>query len=160
MTIRPSSFNQDLWIYAEDPKQVGREANPEVIGKWLVFVDEEDVDAVWEKIATATLSGRLGLSSKVATAWPNPLARSSKRVICVYTYDSNDHEDVTRVLVALRDLGFKERLSYKTDVDTLAGRYGSGAATYVSQPNQLAFEVRRSNAESYDRDTQRPSSWE
>jgi len=143
MTIRPSSFHQHPWIYAEDPKQVEREANPEAIGKWLVFVEEADVDAVWEKVAAATQSGRLGFAAKVATAWPNSLARSSKRVICVYTYDFNDHEDVTRVLVALRDLGFEERLSYKTDVDTLAGQYGSGAATYVSQPNQLIFEIRR-----------------
>ena len=109
-----------------------------------MFVDEEDVDAVWEKVATATLSGRLGCAAKVATAWPNPLARSSKRVICVYTCDFTDHEDVTRVLVVLRDLGFKERLSYKTDVDTLSGRYGTGTATFVSQPNELTFEVRRS----------------
>jgi len=144
MTIRPSSFKQQPWIYVDDPEQVGQEATPALIGKWLLFIDEEDVDAVWEKVATATASGRLGLMSKVATAWPNPLAHSRKRVICVYTPDFHDHEDVTRVLVALRDLGFKERLSYKTDVDTLAGRYGSGAAIYVSQANQLTFEIRRS----------------
>jgi hypothetical protein len=154
MTIRPSSFNQRPWIYADDPKQVGREANPEVVGKWLAFVGEADVDAVWEKVTAATLSGRLGLAAKVATAWPNPLARLSKRLICVYTYDFTDHEDVARVLVALRDLGFKERLSYKTDVDTLAGRYGSGAATYVSQPDQRTFEIRRSTEESHNPDTQ------
>ena len=154
MTIRPSSFKQHPWIYAEDPKRAGRQANPEVVGKWLVFVQAADVDAVWEKVSAATLSGQLGLAAKVATAWQNPLARSSKRVICVYTYDFSDHEDVARVLVALRDLGFKERLSYKTDFDTLAGRYGSGAATYVSQPDQLTFEIRRSTEESHDRDTQ------
>jgi Bles03-like protein len=153
MTIRPSSFNQHPWIYAEDPKRIGREGNPESLGKWLVFVGEDEVDAVWEKVASATSRGQLGLAAKVATAWPNPLARSSKRVICVYTYDFNDQEDVTRVLVALRGLGFRERLSYKTDIDTLAGRYGSGAATYVSQPDQLTFEIRRSTERSHDRDT-------
>lgn len=145
MTIRPSSFHHHPWIYAEDPKQVEREANPKVIGKWLVFVEEAEVDAVWEKVVTATVNGRLGLAAKVATAWPHPFARSGKRVICAYTYDFTDREDVTRVLAGLRDLGFGERLSYKTDVDTLAGRYGSGAAIYVSQPNQLTFEIRRSN---------------
>jgi Domain of unknown function (DUF1917) len=144
MTIRPSSFEEQPWIYVDNPEQVGQEASPALIGKWLLFVDEEDVDAVWAQVASATLSGRLGLTAKVATAWQNPLARSRKRVICVYTPDFRDHEDVTRVLVALRDLGFKERLSCKTDVDTLAGRYGSGAAIYVSQPNQVTFEIRRS----------------
>ena len=65
----------------------------------------------------------------------------------------HDHEDVSRVLIALRGLGFNERLSNRTDVDTLAGRYGSGAATYLSQPNQLTFEIRRSTEVSDDRDT-------
>ena len=145
MTIRPSSFMHHPWIYAEDLEQDGREANPEVVGKWLVFVEEADVDAVWEEVAAATQNGRLGPAAKVATAWPGTFARSNKRVICIYTYDFHDHEDVTRVLVALRDLGFKERLSYKTDADTLAGRYGSGAAIYVSQPDQHTFEIRRSS---------------
>ncbi len=64
MTVRPSSFNQHPWIYADDPNLVGREANPEVIGKWLVFVKEADVDAVWETVAGATVSGRLGTAAK------------------------------------------------------------------------------------------------
>jgi len=44
-------------------------------------------------------------------------------VICVYTYDSDDVQDVKRVRASLRELGFVGRLSYKPDADTHAGRY-------------------------------------
>ena len=57
MTIRSSSLKQQPWIYVDNPEQVGQEVSPALIGKWLLFVDEEDVDAVWAKIASATLSG-------------------------------------------------------------------------------------------------------
>ena len=48
-----------------------------------------------------------------------------------------------RLLVALRELGFTARLSYKTDADTLTFNYGPGTALYVSQPDSLDFENRR-----------------
>jgi hypothetical protein len=92
-------------------------------------------------------AGGWALRPKSQLPGPIPLARSRKRAICVYTPDFHDHEEVvTRVLVALRDLGSKERLSYKTDVDTLAGRYGSGAAicvTCVTQSNDPLYPTRQ-----------------
>ncbi len=45
------------------------------------------------------------------------------RVICVYTYDYADEADVRRVREELRALGFIDKLSYKADEDTLAGKY-------------------------------------
>jgi len=60
----------------------------------------------------------------------------------IYTYDFSDQEDITRVLVVLRGPGVRERLSYRTDADTQAGR--CGVVTYVSQLSQLIFEIRRS----------------
>ena len=44
-------------------------------------------------------------------------------MICVYTYDADDREDVLRVRQALRDLGFDRPIPYKTDRATLEGRY-------------------------------------
>lgn len=60
------------WIYAirkkgDYPKRTTRS------GKWLIFINKKDVDEVWAKIKKATEEGKLGDSSKVATAKPNPL---------------------------------------------------------------------------------------
>jgi hypothetical protein len=55
------------------------------------------------------------------------------RLICVYTSDWHDKDDVRRVLRGLRELGISWGLSYKTDEATLDGRYGSGVSIYVSQ---------------------------
>ncbi len=46
-----------------------------------------------------------------------------RHVICVYTYDWTDFEDVTRVRNELMILGFTQKLGYKTDADTLSGKY-------------------------------------
>jgi len=62
---------------------------------------------------------------------------------CIYTHDFEDHDDVRRVLLALRRLGFNGRLSYKRDLDTLEGHYSDGVSIYVSQPGSLDFEDRR-----------------
>jgi len=71
-------------------------------GKWLLFVHREEVNEVWERICDALTSGRLGSYAKVSTARPNPnSADSRKHVICVYTYDSEDREDVMRIRASL-----------------------------------------------------------
>jgi hypothetical protein len=109
----------------------------------MLFPYVEKVDGVWDLIAGDVEGGNLGPSAKVATARPNPHSRNPKvRLICVYTSDWRDKDDVRRVLRRLRAIGFQERLSYKTDDDTMAGRYGSGSAIYVSQPGRDDFEDR------------------
>jgi hypothetical protein len=50
---------------------------------------------------------------------------------------------VRRVLVALRELGFKSQLAYKRDQDTADDVYGEGASIYVSPKDSLDFEDRR-----------------
>jgi hypothetical protein len=61
------------------------------------------VDDVWFKIKKAVEEGRLGGSAKVSTAKPNPLSKDPrKHVICVYTYDWTDEEDVRRIREELK----------------------------------------------------------
>ena len=116
-------------------------------GKWLLFTPIDAHDEVWSKIRAATEAGELGYAAKAATSRKNELqARSGALLTCVYTYDFDDHDDVRRVLEALRKLGFVGRLSYKADIDTRKGTYGKGAAIYVSQPGSLNFEDRRGNS--------------
>lgn len=44
-------------------------------------------------------------------------------ILCVYTYDHTDEDDVFRVRNQLRGLGFRDKLIYKTDEATRAGIY-------------------------------------
>ena len=53
----------------------------------------------------------------------DPRGRPGKHVICVYTDDANDRDDVLRVREELRLLGFTAKLPYKADRVTLEGRY-------------------------------------
>ena len=109
----------------------------------MLFVPNQQVDSWWEKVREATQDGSLGIQAKAATARPNPRATSPQtKLICVYTRDWQDRDDVRRVLGKLRDLGVSWRLAYKTDEATVAGVYGRGASIYVSPPGSRDFEVR------------------
>jgi hypothetical protein len=130
---KPSEVTDVYWLYAKRKSGVYPE-HAERGGKWLIFVPEQQIDEVWEKIALATEQGLLGGSAKVATAKPNPNAVDpNKRVICVYTYDWADEEDVRRVRQALRELGITWRIPYKADEDTYAGRYRNRGDRRISK---------------------------
>jgi hypothetical protein len=92
-------------------------------GKWCIFVPRADVDTAWEKIKEALEQNQL-LCGKVSTA----LRRMSRdnHVICVYTANWTDTQDLMRVRDVLRTLGFVEELGYKRDVDTRRKLYGPG----------------------------------
>jgi len=57
-------------------------------------------------------------------------------VICVYTYDWTDERDARRVRQELRHLGVTKKIPYKSDKDTLAGKY----ATRGQKPIGKYFE--------------------
>lgn len=120
---KPSQITDTFWLHAT--LQVGTYPKAtERCGKWLLFIPVAEVDKAWEKIKIATHEGLLGSSAKVATARPNPnAARPDERVICVYTYDWTDVEDVRRIRDELRRLGFTRKIPYKSDEDTHTGKY-------------------------------------
>ena len=143
--LLPSQVTDDYWVYADCPAAEGADAS--ATGKWLVFVPAGRIDWWWEQIRLATEQGRLGISARIsakaATARVSELAVSPRmKLICVYTRNWQDRDDVRRVLRQLRDLGVSWRLSYKTDEATLSGVYGTGSAAYVSQPGSLEFDDR------------------
>ncbi len=119
----PSEVVQIPWIFAER-KNGKYPADTVRTGKWLVFVDAEELDDTWRTIKAATEQGKLGSRAKSSTSLRSPHARNPRtKVICVYTYDAEDEADVRRVRVELRRLGVEKKISYKTDEDTLAGRH-------------------------------------
>ena len=87
-------------------------------GKWMVFAQFDRIDFVWSRIASATHAGTLGISAKVS-----PRADSGSHVICIYTGDYTDKDDVDKVRGGLRRLGMKFTIPYKPDVYTHCGVY-------------------------------------
>ncbi len=90
-----------------------------VSGKFCLFHDSETVDTQWKLVSEAVLAGKLGPCTKVST-------KTGKRnfpthVICVYTKDYNNSEDINRIREALRELGYTDPLPYKADQDTKNG---------------------------------------
>jgi hypothetical protein len=131
--IRPSAVTAEPYLYAKR-RHHDYPRHTENGGKWLIFVPTSEVDEVWATIKQATQDGQLGGLSKVATAYPNPLTiHAEKRVICVYTYDSQDETDVMRVRAELRRLGVIERITYKPDAATRAGAYSKNCGKRVGK---------------------------
>ena len=122
----PSSEPDAFWIMETggDWHGTGR------TGKWLVFVSWDLVDEMWCRIRRVVRKGKLGLGAKVSTR-AHPRA-SDVAVICVYTRDADDKDDVMYVRRELVKLGVTWKTPYKMDADTHAGRYGEGTARYYS----------------------------
>lgn len=129
----PSQVTDGYWIYAERKTGKYSEATDRS-GKWLIFLSPERIDAVWNRVKKATEEGRLGGSAKAATAKPNSNATDpGRKVICVYSYNWEDKEDVMRIRAELRALGIRWKIPYKADVDTDAGKYRAAGHTRISK---------------------------
>lgn len=130
----PTEVTDHAWIHAFC-KQGEYPAATERNGKWLIFLSEASIDRYWQKIKTAVEQGLLGSQAKVSTrssaSMPPDVRRKKEErgdtrfVICVYTYDYEDREDVMRVRQVLRELGIQRPIRYKADAQTRAGSYGS-----------------------------------
>lgn len=108
-------------------------------GKWMMFVDSVEINAVWSVVARATANNELGIAAKVA---PDERDTRQDRLICVYTKDFNDMEDVGRVIRKMRDLGLVEMrkaIYYKCD-----------AYTYLGLNSQNEYDIKASLYRSTD----------
>lgn len=114
-------------------------------GKWMLFPMAEDVNRIWALVATAVAEGELGHAAKVAT--DEGSGNVGARLICVYTEDYSDREDVLRVLRRLDGMGLvkgrgamgEERgIYYKADAFTHLGvdsknEWGLKASLFASK---------------------------
>lgn len=119
---KPSEDLSCNWHYKKSPSYNDC-ASTDAAGKWCIFVSSGEVDEEWRKIRDAIENDQL-MCAKVSTA-----LRSMSRdghVICVYTRDWADIQDLMRAREVLRSLGFVEELGYKRDIDTRSGKYGLG----------------------------------
>jgi Domain of unknown function (DUF1917) len=105
----------------------------------MLFVDELNIAVVWSSICRATADNLLGIGAKVAANSED----GAVRLICVYTKDFNDKQDVKRVVVELNRLNLlptdkKRSIYYKCDAYTLLGilsgnPYKLAASLYASK---------------------------
>jgi len=86
-------------------------------GKWMIFPDSASVDMDWSKVAEGVTSGILGTLADVSTKNQD----NDGHVICVFTKNYLDVDDVKRVREGLRSLGFTKQLKYKPDAFTECG---------------------------------------
>lgn len=129
----PSEITDDYWVYAKRKAGTYPRSTPRD-GKWMIRVPVQEIDEVWAKIRDAVESGKLGNRAKSATALPNANATDpNKRLICVFTYDGDDEEDVWKVRAALRELGITEEIFWKANQATRDGLYNAKGNTRVSR---------------------------
>ena len=148
---KPSQVTEVYWLWARRQRGTYPASSEDKVGKWFVFVPASQVDAAWAIIRRAVENGLLGDTAKVATARPSPLAQSGgEHVICVYTYDWTDEYDVRRIHAALCGLGFTWPMSYKTDADTLAGKYAKRGHTRIGKYRLDATDAQTFKAGRYN----------
>lgn len=73
-------------------------------GKWMLFPEPNAVDDIWAVVVRATAANELGVAAKVAPKGEDEGRQGSARLICVYTRDFKDKDDVARVLGRMREL--------------------------------------------------------
>lgn len=77
----------------------------------MLFPSASEVNGVWSIVAQHTANNELGVAAKVAPRDPTGElngVRRPQRLICIYTKDFFDVEDIRRVVLKLRDLGLVE----------------------------------------------------
>ena len=123
--VLPTQEQREVWLEAYNEQEGYPFDHPTKSGKWLVWLRKENVDRYWIKIRKAVRAGKLGGWAKVSTAGSKKSAKTGLFVICIYTYDSTDQQDVMRVRLVLRELGLQKPIPYKRNLDTDQLRYGS-----------------------------------
>lgn len=123
---KPTEASVSHWLYSKHVGEGCHETNnpcETYVGKWLIFESPDKIDNVWDNVKEATNKGLLGISSKVSTRKQTQEYGEGQYVICVYTKDFRDKDNVKQVLQELRKIGIIQKLYYKTDSTTLEGLY-------------------------------------
>lgn len=115
----------------------------------MLFPNTIDLPRVWRLVVEGTIENRLGSGSKVATNNGGP----ESRLICVYTKDFRDTDDVLRVLQELDALGLVKQGSqgaiyYKSDAYTYLDIYGKNASEYGLQASLYSSQKMLASATS------------
>lgn len=132
---KPSQITEDYWVCAISKSKKKYPEPTDNCGKWMIFAYlGEQLDTIWADVEKAIEKGLLGSSAKCSTSKENPNALFKKSgVICVYTYDSNDKEDLRRIAEELFKIEGIEKLFYKEDNATYEGKYANKGDKKISK---------------------------
>jgi hypothetical protein len=106
----------------------------------MLFPNMQDLTRVWKMVVEGIINNRLGSAAKVATDQGD----GKDRLICIYTKDFGDVNDVLRVLQELNCMGlvgFGRGIYYKADVYTYLDIYGGNAAEYGLQASVYSSQT-------------------
>ena len=96
----------------------------------MIFCSPEEVNEVWMIVARATANNDLGVAAKVAPS--DGFDDRKQRLLCIYTKDFTDLEDVTRVVEKLKDLGLVEAAG-----KPIYYKCGKLAPSFFNSPTQI-----------------------
>lgn len=118
--LNPSQVTSHYWLYANNPKDK-RVIDPNLTGKFMLFIDKNELDEKWKVVKKATEDGFFSYNSKCSTAKENPNAiDTNKGLICIYTASIYDMEEIKRVERAIRKIiNHDDTLYYKSDIQTM-----------------------------------------
>lgn len=128
-TYVPTTHLSGYWVAAANPKKSF--INSDLSGKWIIQLEEKEVDSVWKKIKKACKSGKFELAKCSTLLMIQEVPKYKDYVICVYTNDWSDLNDVKKVRENLRKLGIEQPLKYKRDLETRNGVYGTNDEFYI-----------------------------
>lgn len=139
--------NDSAWVWATKLTREQKQRISERTGKWMLWPIGKEAIEVWRVICELTRGGSLGIQAKI-TYREHCIPGDAERLICVYTYDSDDLSDLQRVVNQLREsLDQKYRLIYKEDRMTMAGGYVGTTKRRVSKwyvnPHEMVIHAVR-----------------
>lgn len=132
------------WIHAISPT-APHHLDPLLVGKWLIYISCRHVGYCWPRVREATEAGTLGISAKISTDWGKAhdlvgiiaegIGGWRDHVICVYTADWRNREDVARIGSRLAEVDAvrTQTLHYKPDAFTYGGTWAG------SSPGEVAI---------------------
>jgi hypothetical protein len=144
------------WVWAASTNQPD-DIDPLLVGKWLIYLSCTHVGYCWPRVRDATEEGTLGIAAKVSTDWgkghdlvgmiAEGIGGWRDHVICIYTLDWQNREDVARVGSRLAEIDAvrTQTLHYKPDAFTYSGTWAGNAPGEVAiysmkKPYQMLVE--------------------
>jgi hypothetical protein len=105
-----------IWLHSQPEGR--RFFSTDKSGKWCLHFTVETVDDAWTRIDALVADGKLR-AAMASTLRGSQLRGFDTLVICVFTEDWTDRDEVTRVRKLLLEARFLTSMGYKRDVDTV-----------------------------------------